>query len=193
MKVYGDTVFINHDISFDSTWEQIVAIENLTIVNGTQTIEDSLNSHYVLKTNKNYNYLYLLDTLPNGFNWEPRIAGTLSWSRANLTYHAGDSVDDFFSGPCNITNTEGITEEMINNLIREANNLLDNKVHLDDDEIELLMKKLYLLNLRCCIVGEDEKINAAYLLWNLDSLYSLNESQLKLKEKFKWYNNFTCD
>ena len=185
IKIYGNRVIAEHDIEYDSSWESLITFENLELTTTYGTTYDSLNGTYALKFNNRFNhiYLYLLDSMPTGIDWNIRFVKVLRWMN-------NETNSNFFP-PINTINHRLINEKNIDHLIAQIENFKQGDAHLTEKEVSRFLRQLLILNIKCGISEDNQKLEASETLFSFQSYQQLSMKNKMLMDKMiLYYNEF---
>lgn len=174
-QIFGTHLAIQLSNESTLALEELTTFEELEIRGRSETIKDSIDGVYALKQDRKSATLYLLDTFPVGKNWKNELVEVLSW---NLGVN---------SSPTQILNHSRISNSNIDDLITETEEFKVNKKELSSQETTTLLKKLYILNLRCCLSTENEKHVASELLYDFQNFVILDSLNKQLQNQLVSY------
>ncbi|MFT6443618.1 MAG: hypothetical protein ACJASM_003180 [Salibacteraceae bacterium] len=173
VKIEGVQVDLSYD--YDRTKPAPVIFRNLRIHSDNRLISDSLEANYAFYQNAHSKYIYLLDTFPVDKDWGNKFTEVVRW---NLNY---------LDQPTQILNHSKITDYDIQTLADEVEQMRQTKKNHTPKEIQTLLKKLYILNLRCCDSSEIKKYNASNMLRDLEDYQVLDSKSRELQNRLIVY------
>ena len=89
--------------------------------------------------------------------------------------------------PVQILDHSQISEKDIEELLNEVEQFKVGGHNLSSKDAALLLKKLYILNLRCCKAEEDRKMLLSMVLADFEKYHKLDSSNRDLKNRLVGY------
>ena len=169
MTIYGNEVNIPVDIEYDRNSEDLIIFDQLIIENKKYGKNDSFQGFYGLKSTDSRTYLYMIDSFPVGMDWKYKMVEVLSWTL--------DSVEN----PTQILDHTKISDKNIDELIKQIEVVKAGNQIMSSKEMSLFLKKLYILNLRCCKAEDDRMFQSSRFLTDIEKYHQLDLANRDLR------------